>query len=81
MKIRYEMTGDLAKAIRAIKAGKKVVLTEQDVPVALIQPLRAASKEEERAIRGMIDSGLLQPTNKSGKVREWIWRPARAKAA
>jgi antitoxin (DNA-binding transcriptional repressor) of toxin-antitoxin stability system len=81
MQIRYEITGDLAEAIRAIKAGKHVVLTEQEVPVALLQPLRAASKEESHAIREMIDSGFLQSTRKSAKVREWKWRPARLKAA
>jgi len=77
----HELTEDLAQAIRAMKAGKLVVLTEKGVPIAMIEPLRPTSKEEERVIQEMIDSGALQTTRKSGRVREWKWKPARTKAA
>jgi antitoxin (DNA-binding transcriptional repressor) of toxin-antitoxin stability system len=77
----HELTEDFALAFRAMKAGKQVVLTDKGVPVAMLEPLRAASKEEEHAILEMIGSGELQPTRKSGAVREWRWKPARSKAA
>ena len=76
-----EGPNSLAKAIRAIKAGRLVILTDSGVPVALIESLRAASKEEAEAIQEMIDSGSLESTRQSGAVREWKWKPARSKAA
>ncbi len=64
-----------------MKAGKQVVLTNNGVPVAMLEPLRPASKEEEKAILGMIDSGELQQTRKSGEIREWRSKPVRSRAA
>jgi len=64
-----------------MKAGKQVVLTDKGVPVAMLEPLRAATKEEEAAIQEMIDSGELQQTRKSGTLREWRWKPSRTRAA
>jgi antitoxin (DNA-binding transcriptional repressor) of toxin-antitoxin stability system len=67
--------------MREIEAGKQVVLAERGVPIALIEPLRPATKAEERVIQQMIDSGLLRPVRKSGEVREWKWKPVRTRAA
>ncbi len=76
----YEMTGDLKKALRAIKTGKRVVLTMDGVPVAMLEGLIPASKEEEGVIVEMIESGALEPSQKSG-MREWKWRRPHRKAA
>ncbi len=64
-----------------MKAGKQVILTDKGVPVAMLEPLRAASKEEEKVIQEMIDSGELQQTRKSGEVREWKCKSSRSRAA
>ena len=77
----HEVTEDFAQALRAMHAGKQVVLTERGAPMALIEPLRPASREEERAIVEMIDSGMLQPMRRKGSIREWKWKTARSKAA
>ena len=77
----HELTEDFAQAIRAMKAGKQVVLTEQGVPVAMLEPLRAVTKEEELLIQEMIHSGELQQTRKAGVVREWKWKASRSRAA
>jgi antitoxin (DNA-binding transcriptional repressor) of toxin-antitoxin stability system len=77
----HELTEDFAQAIRAMKAGKQVVLTDNGNPVAIIEPLRAVSREEENAILQMIDSGELQSTGKPGAIREWKFKAARQKAA
>jgi antitoxin (DNA-binding transcriptional repressor) of toxin-antitoxin stability system len=77
----HELTEDFAQAIRAMKAGKQVVLTDNGNPVAMIEPLRAASKEEEHVILQMINSGELQPTGRPGTTREWKFRASRQKAA
>jgi len=78
-----EASEKCANAVEEIKAGKHVILTEHGVPVALIQALRPATKDEETAIQDMIDAGLLQPGRRSGAVREWKWKskPARSSAA
>ena len=77
----HEVTEDFAQALRAMKAGKQVILTEQGVPIGALQPMRAASAEEEQTIQEMIDSGDLQLSRTSGAVREWKWKPARRKVA
>jgi antitoxin (DNA-binding transcriptional repressor) of toxin-antitoxin stability system len=78
-----DVSGNCSNAVTEMKTGKHVILTEHGVPVALIQPLRPATEDEERAIHEMIDSGLLQPGRRSGAVREWKWKskPARSSAA
>ena len=77
----HELTEDFAQAIEAMKAGKQVVLTDNGVPVAMLEPLRPVSKEEESAIQEMIDSGELQQTRRSGLMKEWKWKGRRSKAA
>jgi len=79
----HEIGGDGRRArwIRAVKAGKPAVLTEKGVPIGIVQPLRPASKAEVRAIHELIESGLLEVVGKFGRVREWKWKRARAKAA
>jgi antitoxin (DNA-binding transcriptional repressor) of toxin-antitoxin stability system len=78
-----DVSGDCSNAIEEMKTGRHVILTKEGVPVALIQPLRPATQDEERAIQEMIDSGVLQPGRRSGAVREWKWKskPARSSAA
>jgi antitoxin (DNA-binding transcriptional repressor) of toxin-antitoxin stability system len=78
-----DVSGDCSNAIEEMKTGKHVILAKEGVPVALIQPLRPATQDEERAIQEMIDSGVLQPGRRSGAVREWKWKskPARSSAA
>jgi antitoxin (DNA-binding transcriptional repressor) of toxin-antitoxin stability system len=70
-----------ARWIRAVKAGTPAVLTEEGVPIGIVQPLRPATKAEVRAIHELIESGLLEVVGKFGRVREWKWKRARAKAA
>jgi antitoxin (DNA-binding transcriptional repressor) of toxin-antitoxin stability system len=72
---------DLTAALKAVKTGDSVVLTDGGEPFAVVEPLREATKEEEEVIRELIESGALQPGRKSGKVREWKWKSTRRKAA
>ena len=69
-----DVSGDCSKAVDEMKTGKHVILTKEGVPVALIQPLRPATEDEERAIQEMIDSGVLQPGQRSGVLQEWKWK-------
>ena len=76
----YDVTEDLAKAIRETKAGNHVVIMEDGIPIAMIEALRPASEEEERVIREMIEEGLLRTSQKSG-VRIWKSRSSQRRAA
>jgi prevent-host-death family protein len=49
-----------SKAIKAVRAGHEVVLTERGKPIAVIKPLREANGIEA-AVRRMEASGLLIP--------------------
>jgi antitoxin (DNA-binding transcriptional repressor) of toxin-antitoxin stability system len=82
MKIHLqEVSEDCAKAVEEMKAGKHVILTEDGVALALIQPLRPATEDEETAIQEMIDAGLLQPGRRSGALREWKWKSKSARSS
>ena len=82
MRIHFQdVSGECSKAVEQMKAGKHVILTKEAVPVALIQPLRPATSDEERAINEMIDLGLLQPGRRSGAVREWKWKSKTARSS
>jgi antitoxin (DNA-binding transcriptional repressor) of toxin-antitoxin stability system len=76
-----DVSGDCSKAFEEMKTGKYVILTKEGVPVALIQPLRPATEDEERAIQEMIDSGVLQPGRRSGAVQEWKWKSKLARSS
>jgi prevent-host-death family protein len=69
-----EANQHFSKAIRAVKAGQDVVLTERGKPIAVIRPLREPDPTE-RTVRRLEAAGLLEPA----EVREPLlpWRPRR----
>jgi antitoxin (DNA-binding transcriptional repressor) of toxin-antitoxin stability system len=75
-----DVSVDCSKAVEEMKTGKHVILTKEGVPVALIQPLRPATEDEERAIQEMINSGILQAGRRSGAVQEWKWKSKLARS-
>ena len=56
-----------SKAIRAVKSGEQVVLTERGQPIAVIKPLRT-NRNQADAIRQMVTAGLLRPPARSGAL-------------
>ena len=59
-----EANQHFSKAIKAVRAGKEVVLTERGQPIAVIKPIKGSS-EPEAALKQMADQGLITlPTNK-----------------
>ena len=68
-----EANQNFSRAIKAVKAGKVVTLTERGRPIATIQPIGSASSEEE-AIRQLVQEGILQPAKQSGRIRD-NWKP------
>lgn len=65
-----------SKAIKAVKAGEEVILTERGKPIAVIKPLKQADKVEA-TIRRLEEEGILRPALKRGPMP--TWKPIRIK--
>ena len=59
-----EANQHFSKAIKAVRAGKEVVLTERGRPIAVIKPIKD-EHESDAALKRMADEGLVTlPTRK-----------------
>ena len=74
-----EANQNFSKAIKAVKAGKVVVLTERGSPIATIQPYQKAATDED-AILQLEQEGILRPNPKAGVIRD-RWKPLSIKDA
>ena len=71
-----EANQQFSKAIRAVKAGKEVVLTERGKPIAVLKPLEA-KEGDEAVIRRLESEGILRPALKRGRMPDF--KPVRIK--
>ncbi len=69
-----EANQNFSKAIRAVKAGQEVVLTERGKPIASIKPLESA-QNSDAAVRRLETAGLLRPAQKNSPLPAWSPRP------
>jgi prevent-host-death family protein len=67
-----------SKAIKAVRAGKEVVLTERGQPIAVIKPIKTKDAAEI-AMQAMVDEGFLTPASRTGPTPAPRWRPAKVK--
>jgi prevent-host-death family protein len=67
-----------SRAIKAVKAGKEVVLTDRGKPIAVIKPLTQGSGPEE-VVRDLEAAGVLQAATRRGPMPPW--RPRRLRGA
>lgn len=65
-------------AIKAVKAGKEVILTERGRPIAVIKPLEQEEKLDA-TIRRLEAEGILRPAVKRGPMPTPTWKPVRIK--
>lgn len=73
-----EANQQFSKAIKAVKAGREVILTERGKPIAVIKPL-PQPRTVEATIRRLEAEGILRRGPKSGKPMP-VWRsPVRIK--
>lgn len=73
-----EANQQFSRAIKAVRAGKEVVLTERGRPIAVIKPI----KEEatlKASIQAMVDEGFLTPATRKGRTPAPRWRPVKVK--
>jgi len=73
-----EANQSFAKAIKAVKAGKDVILTERGKPIAVIKPLEQ-EKSVDVAIPRLEAEGILRRGPKSGKPMPVWHSPVRIK--
>lgn len=64
-----------SQAMRAVKAGEEVVLTERGRPIAVIKPL--APHEPDDTLRSLEASGIVRASAVRGSMPPW--RPRRLK--
>ena len=62
-----EANQHFSKAIKAVRAGKEVVLTERGQPIAIIRPIREA-QEHETVLKQMADEGLITLPSRKGPL-------------
>ena len=67
-----EANQQFSRAIRAVRAGREVVLTDRGRPIAVIVPIKAG-----QAWQAMAEEGLIRPAERKGPMPEPRWRPAR----
>jgi len=69
-----EANQNFSKAMKAVKAGQEVVLTERGKPIATIKPLKAM-QNGDAAVRRLEAAGLLRPAQKMTSFPAWSPRP------
>ena len=73
-----EANQQFSKAIKAVRAGKEVVLTERGQPIAVIKPIKERDARGV-AMQAMVDEGFLKPASRKGLTPTPRWRPVKVK--
>lgn len=73
-----EANQNFSKAIKHVRAGHEVILTERGKPIAVIKPLRDTDPVEA-AIQRMAADGRLRLAQVPGPMRRRGWKPIRTK--
>ena len=71
-----EANQHFSKAIRAVRGGKEVILTERGRPIAIIKPIRE-EPSEDTALQAMAHEGLITLPARKGTTPVPRWKPVR----
>ncbi len=71
-----EANQQFSRAVKAVRAGEEVLLTERGVPIAVIKPFREASGTEAE-IRRLEAAGVLRAAAKRAPLPPWTPRRLR----
>lgn len=69
-----------SKVIKAVRAGRQVVLTDRGQPMAVITPI-ASDNATDLALRAMAAEGLIRPAARKGPMPATRWRPVKVTGA
>ena len=67
-----------SKAIKAVRAGQEVILTERGHPIAVIKPIKDQNAQEV-TLQAMADEGLIALAARKGPMPAPRWRPVKVK--
>lgn len=67
-----------SRAIRAVRAGKEVILTDRGRPIAVITPINGQDARDA-TLRAMVDEGFITPAARKGPMPTPGWRPVKLK--
>jgi prevent-host-death family protein len=73
-----EANQHFSRAVKAVKAGREVVLTERGRPIAVIKPLRV-SDSADAALERLASEGRVKLAQLPGPIRRRRWKAIRAK--
>ena len=73
-----EANQQFSKAIKAVRAGKEVILTERGQPIAVIKPIHE-KRSQDAALRAMADEGLITLPSRKRPTQKPRWRPVKIK--
>lgn len=71
-----EANQQFSKAIKAVRAGKDVILTDRGHPIAVIKPIKPEDAPDT-ALRAMVDEGFIRPAARKGPTPAPRWRPVK----
>jgi prevent-host-death family protein len=71
-----EANQHFSRAMRAVRAGKDVILTERGKPVAVIKPIKTEDAEDA-TLRAMGDEGFVTLAARRGPMPTPRWRPVK----
>jgi prevent-host-death family protein len=67
-----------SQAIKAVRAGKEVILTDRGHPIAVITPIKG-ERDREAALQTMAQQGLITVAARKGPMPTPRWRPVKVK--
>ena len=73
-----EANQHFSKAIKAVRAGREVILTDRGQPIAVIKPIKAADGQQA-ALQAMADEGLITLPATRGPLPASRWTPVKVK--
>ena len=65
-----------ANAVRVVRSGREVVLTDRGKPIAVIRPI-ANVEDDEQALQRLADDGLIRRAKHPGPMPAARWTPAK----
>lgn len=68
-----EANQQFSRLVRAIRAGKEVILTDRGEAIAIVKPLERRGREQ--AFQAMVADGLIQPARQRGPMKRSRFRP------